>query len=289
MLVATVRSGADHPANVEADLADDAHAVDREVTVKRFAAAGATVSDGDERRASAVHRDGSGTVVEGFVDGFRVFEVIASADAAHTFDYGIDIDGRPAQFLPVEDGSVLVGRGNEADFVAIGRIDAPWAIDGQGRDVGSNYAVSDDGTRLQLSAERSGAARYPLTADPSFTFFAGEVHCSWGSCTFYLERSRSRWIHRTLTSHSGDVAVGTVASAACGWLGAALGLGWVAMLSCAAIVASQLWQLTHHTRGKRCLTFKRWHWETAPYSQISSVPIHHSRCHRFGNPGSGSW
>jgi hypothetical protein len=291
MLIATVRSGADHPPNVEADVADHADAVDREVTVKRFAAGGATDYDGDESRASAVHRDGSGTVVEGFVDGFRVFEVISSAGAAHSFDYGIDIDGRPAQFLPLEDGSVLVGWGNEADFVAIGRVDAPWAIDRSGRDVGSTYTVSDDGARLQLSAERSGIARYPLTADPSFTFFAGEVHCSWGSCTFYLERSRSRWIHETLDSLGFAVGGAVVSGALCGWLGSALGIGTALALACSGLVAANLWAIEHHTRGRRCLTLKRWHWDiTSPFSQISSVPFDHSRCHRFGgSPGGGSW
>jgi hypothetical protein len=286
VMSATVRVGVDDVAinpepNIGAFEAVDDEPQGREVKMTRLGVNGRVVVT-DATRAAVETGSGVTTLAEGYVDGLRMFEVIDGKNSAHKFTYGISIDGSDASFLQQEDGSILVGWGSTNDFTAIGQIDAPWAFDANGEPVGASYKVVANGSRLVLSVDRAGEAAYPVTADPSFTSWVGEVHCSWGSCTFYLERVKTYWVRDVFATKSFAVASAMVGSALCGWIVAGTSFTGVGAffvgIGCAAYIASVIYDVDYHSdQGWSCLTFKKGHWST--WITVGHASGSSSHCH----------
>lgn len=217
---------------------------------------------------------GVSTVVEGMVDGIRMFEVVKAKNSDHNFSYGISIDGRQAQFITQDDGSIFVGWGNKNEFSAVGHIEAPWAYDANGQPVDVSYKVSRNGTTLTLLVTHNSDIVYPITADPSFRSWVGVVDCSWGGCTFYLERVKTRWIRDTFARLGFALATTTVSYMVCRWLAAAKFAG----LGCALAVVTMIWHIQHHAdRGWVCLTFREP--RTMFWLAIGHVHGSHRYCH----------
>jgi hypothetical protein len=197
----------------------------------------------------------------------RLIEGFSARLASHRVRYTVSRDGKRADFLLQADGRVLVGRGDARDFTASAGIDAPWAYDSKGRPVPPHYEVGDG--VLHLVVEPDASAAYPLLADPSYTFWAGEVHCSWGSCTFYLERVKTYWIADTFASLPFALAAEVVAGSLCGWLAAASwfsGIGaFVVGMACEVWATWYAWQIQDKaSAGWVCLTVKKYYWNNYP-------------------------
>ncbi len=252
--------------------------------VKNGRSQAATTLNGNRTSVEA-GESGVTTVAEGLPDGLRIFEVIVGPASDHRFTYEIAIDGAQASFIVQEDGQIVVGSGSQREFVAVGAIETPWAYDAAGNPVPTRYQVHESGRKLTLIVGRSDQTRYPIVADPSFTSWAGEVHCSWGSCTFYLERLKTYWIRDTFAAQGFAIGSAVVGSALCSWVVAGTSFTGVGSffvgLACAAYVASVMWDISHHAdQGWSCLTMKKYHWETYPsLNSISHASGSNSHCH----------
>ena len=97
--------------------------------------------------------------VQSFDDGVRVQTVLRGAGAPTEFSYPVAVPpgGRLAQ---TSDGSVAV---LDADGVARGGFDVPWAKDRAGRDVPTTYVIR--GHAVVQTVQHAGAS-YPVVADP---------------------------------------------------------------------------------------------------------------------------
>jgi len=127
---------------------------------------------------------------------------------------------------------------------------------------------------------------YPIVADPAFTFWAGQLDCSWGSCTFYLERVQTYYLQDEVRDHGVQVLYAVLTSTICGWVTLAFGLGGPAAIIagsvCAGFLASAYLSVASHLGSPgsyRCLTFKSYHWSTA----ITAGHVSGSNSHCFYN------
>ena len=164
----------------------------------------------------------------------------------------------------------------------MGQIDVPWAFDANGTAVDVSYAVTAEGARLILLVSGARSTVYPVTADPSFTSWVGELHCSWGSCTFYLERAKTYWIRHTFATYNFAVAAAIVGTAFCSWVVAGSArtgaVAFFAGLTCAAWVASNMWTIQNHAnQGWSCLTLRKYHFGTTLY--LGHASGSNSHCH----------
>jgi hypothetical protein len=110
-------------------------------------------------------------------------------------------------------------------------------------------------------------AAYPIVADPAFTFWAGQIDCSWGSCTFYLERAKTYWLRDQLNSVGWAAGAAVLTRNLCAWVVAAFSLpgpGAVVEGSArVAFVAGSYWSIKNNLNGTyRCLTIKKYHWSS---------------------------
>ena len=126
-------------------------------------------------------------------------------------------------------------------------VESPWAYDALEEKVPSSYKIVANGKTLQFSVKAPKDAAYPIAADPSYTFWAGEVHCSWGSCTFYLERVKTNWVRANGNSMGAAAFPIFLGRNVCAWLVAATavsGLGALALGSaCAVSIGLVAWRI----------------------------------------------
>lgn len=133
-----------------------------------------------------------------------VFESPA-AEAPHwTFEEG-------TQLLLLDDGSVSVSDGEEFP----GGIDAPWAVDADGRSLPTHYEVS--GSTLTQIVDTSGAS-FPVVADPTVNFYGPYIQV-------HLNR------HESITAVSGYAACAAILSKSPVWFAKAL------QIACGAVTA----------------------------------------------------
>ncbi len=217
-------------------------------------------------------------------NGIQIFTVLRDKKAAkRTYTFSAERDGERLSFIENDAGEILVGSGTEDDFLAYGTVDAPWAYDAEGREVSVSYHIPASGKMLQMRVHADKDSAYPIVADPAWSFWAGVMHCSWGSCTFYLERAKTYWVRDQLKHLDPDnyqAIVGSyVVNRICDYVRAAVKLpGWkqVAYYACKAAVAYEIRELIKETNGTyRCLTFRRYHWED-PYAWFLPKNMNHA-------------
>lgn len=99
----------------------------------------------------------------------ETFTVLHSSEAPETFSTDVDL---PAghRLVEVEDGLVAVVSGDDAPPVMF--IEAPWAIDANGRSVPLALSIDGDDVVLHVAHHESSEIAYPVLADPIW-YYAG--------------------------------------------------------------------------------------------------------------------
>ncbi|WP_374314003.1 hypothetical protein [Microbacterium sp.] len=112
--------------------------------------------------------NGVANTVVPLTDGVQMLTTLASADAAESFAYPIDVPDGGSLSL-VESGSAVI---RDAGGNTLITTTAPWARDANGRTVPTHYEV--DGTALvQIVDPATGDYAYPIIADPTYTYWWG--------------------------------------------------------------------------------------------------------------------
>jgi hypothetical protein len=93
--------------------------------------------------------------------GIRTQSVVRSSDAPHSFSYDF---GPSVSVVPNEEGGAELRRLEGGAIASIGRLDAPWAKDADGRVVPTRYVF--DGSVVTQEVLASSGHRYPIVADP---------------------------------------------------------------------------------------------------------------------------
>lgn len=104
----------------------------------------------DEDYSVAVHDEGDGA--------FRSLIHIPNADSPKEYSFVIEPD---YQMSHLEDGGIGVWDQNDN---LVGTFSAPWAVDANGRNVRTEYAI--DGNRLIQRIYTDGETAFPVVADP---------------------------------------------------------------------------------------------------------------------------
>lgn len=141
---------------------------------------GVLASDG-----SVVYTDrteGVHAAVQALDDGaVRLQTVLETPEAPKTYTYDLGEGVIPSL---LDDGSVeLLVDLEDGVRASVGVLDAPWAVDADGRDVETWYTV-EGASVVQHVAHGEGSA-YPITADPK-----GSV--TWWNTTLYFNRAETR-------------------------------------------------------------------------------------------------
>ena len=158
----------------------------------------ADVVDGDTVYVD--DRTDTSFVVDAQADGARIMSVLHSAESPREIAYDLDLP-EGTELLERSNGSFDVAYVAEGVEVVVGTVEAPWAVDAEGRSLRTNYEVIDN-TLIQAVDVGPGTA-FPVTADPS-------VRLRWFGATVYFSRSET-----------GTLAFG---AGACALLGKALTL-----------------------------------------------------------------
>lgn len=122
-----------------------------------------TAEKSDGRYVLPAHGDAS-VAVAPTPEGTQILVGIESADAPTSYDFGLDAPGLDAEIAPDGGVDLVDGKGGLAL-----QIQAPWAIDAQGRRVPTRYEVSG-GAITQVVDHRAGDFDYPIVADPKVKF-----------------------------------------------------------------------------------------------------------------------
>jgi hypothetical protein len=111
--------------------------------------------------------DEVGAVVEALDGGVRIQTILTSRGAASRYEYTFHGDVTPV--IRADGGADLVVPGAAgASVTIVGSVDAPWAVDADGRDVPSWYEVQGS-ILIQVVEHESGSYDYPIVADPKVT------------------------------------------------------------------------------------------------------------------------
>lgn len=178
----------------------------------------ATASEADGRYHLPALGDAS-LAVTPLATGTQVLIGIDSADAPTTYDFGVRGDVSPRE---APDGGVeLVG----ADGSVVAQIEAPWAVDAEGRPVATRYELRGSTIR-QVVDHRDRSVAYPVVADPKVKF------CSYGTavCVKFGKTDTAR-IAKAMNS---SIAAGV--STLCGKIPASNAAGLAARAICAVAV-----------------------------------------------------
>lgn len=111
----------------------------------------------------AVVSDASRTVViQQLENSVRLFSVIADSSSATSTSYAVTLPaGESLELDPL--GGVVVLR----DHKAVGRFNAPWAIDSTDKSLPTSYTL--DGNTITQTVDTAGAV-FPVVADPHYTW-----------------------------------------------------------------------------------------------------------------------
>lgn len=154
--------GAPTPAEAPSPVVQDGATVDvngSDLSVTMGASKNAVASDSgqyatvqDDSVTYAASHPGEGTT--------RFAAVLADAtDARPQWTFAVG-----AQLLPLDDGTVSISDGEKF----LGGIDAPWAIDAEGRSLPTHYEIT--GSTLTQIVDTTGAS-FPVVADPTVNFY----------------------------------------------------------------------------------------------------------------------
>lgn len=105
--------------------------------------------------------------------GFQVMAVLRDNDTHTNYDLTLP-DG--VELVPADGGYDLVAAGDAADLI-LGRIEEPWAVDADGRDVVTSYEIEGG----QLVQHIHGEVTYPVVVDPKVTMGVGAYLNAWGA------------------------------------------------------------------------------------------------------------
>lgn len=168
--------------------------------------------------------------------GAQFFSVMQDASAGSQQRYVL---GLPAgtRLLPAGDGGYVLVDGAGA---AVGRIDAPWAVDAAGKSLATSFAL--DGDVLVQSTDLTGAA-FPVVADPKVSFGLG----------IYVRYQRSEV--KDFKDKGKFVGAAALMGAACG----KIPVGWLAVAcgaSLAVVSSSVLGTFENASKKDRCVELK---------------------------------
>lgn len=177
----------------------------------------ATKSDG--RYVLPAHGDAS-VAVAPTSSGTQILIGIESQDAPTSYGFGLDAPGLGAQITP--DGGIDLT--DAAGRLAL-QVQAPWAIDAQGRRVPTRYELSG-GAITQVVDHRAGDFDYPIVADPKVKFcdFATAV------CVKFTKKETKRVAKAFSTS------IGAGVSTLCGNIPGGTPAGWAVKAICVVAV-----------------------------------------------------
>lgn len=130
----------------------------------------------------------------------QILITIDSAQAPTEFEFPIDIPDGAALTLNA-DGSVSIA----IDGEELGHIETPWAVDANGNNVATAFAVNG-ATLTQIVNHTASDVAYPVVADPKFS-------SSWWGQTMKLTTSELKKLDAALLAGSGASAVGAAACA----------------------------------------------------------------------------
>ncbi|GBE25019.1 hypothetical protein BMS3Bbin02_01301 [bacterium BMS3Bbin02] len=217
--------------------------------------------------------------MESLESGFRILSVLENEKSSEQFSYEVYRGDQQLSFLTTEAGEIHVGTGDSREYSSFGAVEAPWAFDANGSAVKTTYEISADGKTLTQYVSPDADATYPIVADPAWTFWAGQIDCSWGSCTFYLERAKTYWLRDQVNSVGVAAGVAVLTASFCGWVAAAFTVaGYAVRLICVGAMAGLYQSIKNHLNGTyRCLTFKKYH--VLPAVTIGHVSGSNSRCY----------
>lgn len=117
--------------------------------------------------------------------GIRINTVIATSDAPQRYAYPLDLPPG-ARIARDGDGLLLF----DANGDSLGSINAPWAIDANGRPVATHYEVN--GTTVSQVVDHGVRTAYPVVADPEY----------WPPVTFWWPRDQVESAWRVLSIQS---------------------------------------------------------------------------------------
>ncbi|SDQ47408.1 hypothetical protein [Quadrisphaera sp. DSM 44207] len=186
--------------------------VDTDVTVETdHAEASARITAPAGAAVSLAAGDPADSVVVEHPDGAQVISLLRSGESRATFD------------LDLPPGTTLSrsGQGFEVvvdEDIVVGQVQAPWAIDANGRALTTSFAY--DGDKLVQSVDTAGAA-FPITVDPRI------------SIGIYIYVRYSRAEVRTQAGQNTVTFVGSLAAATCGRL-----LNWFLAGACAGAIGA---------------------------------------------------
>lgn len=103
----------------------------------------------------------------------------AGAPTKHRFDIKLP---EGTELVATEDGGYDIVRDSEA-AVSFGHINAPWARDAGGHAVPTSYRL--DGTTLVQTVHVDAGTRFPVVADPKYTW-------GWATGTVYYKRAETK-------------------------------------------------------------------------------------------------
>ncbi|MFI7597211.1 hypothetical protein [Actinoplanes sp. NPDC049681] len=168
--------------------------------------------------------------------GAQFFSVMQDASAGSQQRYVLGL-ASGTRLAPAGDGGyVLVDGADEA----IGRIDAPWAVDAAGKSLATSFAL--DGNVLVQSTDLTGAA-FPVVADPKVSFGIG----------IYVRYQRSEV--KDFKDKGKFVGATALMGAACG----KIPVGWLAVAcgaSLAVVSSSVLGTFDNASKKDRCVELK---------------------------------
>ncbi len=219
-------------------------AVSSPITLDLPVAAGSTVSKVDGRYVLPAAGDAS-VAVAPTPTGTQVLIGIESAEAPTTYDFGLDA---PDGFSPEIRADGVVDIVNERGDIAA-QVEAPWAIDAEGRRVPTRFELRDDAIR-QVVDHRTGGFAYPVVADPKI------FRCDAGLsiCVKFTKKET-----KAIAKRSGTAGVGATAFAAylCGKIPHPL-IAAVCVGTVAAVAHSLRTTFTSAAKKGRCVELHFW-------------------------------
>lgn len=181
-------------------------------------------------------------VVDGRNDGARIMSLLNSPGAPTRMTYSLDLP-KGFELVARQDGSIDVATVTHDTEVVIATIEAPWAVDAAGVEVGTHYTVS--GSDLTQVVELTANTTFPVTADP-------RVRTRWFGGTVYFTKRETGLLAAGAT---GCATVAGIAAAASGGLAAPIA---------AAIGAACGVLLTFATAAQAVGKCVRWNWYGSP-------------------------
>lgn len=107
-------------------------------------------------------------------DGMQVIAILEDEQTSTGFELTIP---EGVEIVPASDGGFEFVIEDDGGRLVLGAIEAPWAVDAQGKMVDTAYEL--DGDRLIQHVDPQGAV-YPIVADPKLTFGVGVYLNLWG-------------------------------------------------------------------------------------------------------------